>query len=143
MDNEKSLIGRPKLYNTAKEMQEKIDQYFLSCFHPLFDKRGNPVINPVTGEYILEQYRPFTMSGLANALDMSRQSLINYSKDEDFFDTIERARRKVEVYTEEKLFEKETCNGSKFSLSNNFGWAEKKEIEHHVEKLEDVLDEIL
>ncbi len=136
---ERSLIGRPKLYNTAEEMQEKIDAYFLSCFRPLFDKNGNPVINPLTQKFYLEQYKPFTMSGLANALDMSRQSLLNYSKDEDFFDTIERARRKVEVYTEEKLFQKETCNGSKFSLSNNFGWSEKQEIDHHVDKLEDLI----
>lgn len=136
---ERSLVGRPKLYNTAEEMQEKIDAYFLSCFRPLFDKNGNPVTNPITQKFILEQYKPFTMSGLANALDMSRQSLLNYSKDDEFFDTIERARRKVEIYTEEKLFEKETCNGSKFSLSNNFGWSEKQEIDHHVDKLEDFI----
>lgn len=139
MSEEKRIIGRPKLYNTAEEMQEKIDEYFLSCLRPMYDKNGVPVRNPITGEYYLEQYRPFTMSGLANALDMSRQSLLNYSKEEEFFDTIERARRKVEIYTEEKLFEKETCNGSKFSLSNNFGWADKQEIEHHVDKLEDIL----
>ena len=136
---EKSLVGRPKKYNSANEMQEVIDKYFLSCFRPLLDKNGNVVINPKTNEACLVQYRPFTMSGLADALDMSRQSLINYSNQEEFFDTIERAKRKVEIYTEEKLFEKETCNGSKFSLSNNFGWAEKQEIEHKIDKLEDIL----
>ena len=65
--------------------------------------------------------------------------LFRSKKNDEFFDTIERARRKVEIYTEEKLFEKETCNGSKFSLSNNFGWADKQEIEHKIEKLEDIL----
>lgn len=139
MNEEKRLVGRPKKYNTAEEMEEKINEYFLSCFKPIIDKNGNVVRNPLTGQAYLEQYRPFTMSGLANALDMSRQSLLNYSNEEEFFDTIERARRKVEVYTEEKLFEKETCNGSKFSLSNNFGWTEKHELEHKVEKLEDIL----
>lgn len=138
-DKGKRIMGRPRIYNTAEEMQEKIDEYFNSCFRPVLDKDGNPIVNLLTGDFYLEQFRPFTMSGLANALDMSRQSLLNYRKEDDFFDTIERARRKVEVYTEEKLFEKETCNGSKFSLSNNFGWTEKQEIEHHVEKLEDVL----
>lgn len=136
---ERRLVGRPKKYNTAEEMQEKIDNYFLSCFKPALDKKGKIMHNPFTGEIILQQYKPFTMSGLADALDMSRQSLLNYKKDEEFFDTIERARRKVEIYTEEKLFEKETCNGSKFSLSNNFGWADKQEIEHKIEKLEDIL----
>lgn len=139
MEEEKRMVGRPKKYENAQEMQEKIDQYFVSCFKPILDKNGNPVMNPLTGDFYLQQYRPFTMSGLANALDMSRQSLLNYSKEDEFLDTIERARRKVEVYTEEKLFEKETCNGSKFSLSNNFGWTEKQEIEHKVDKLEDIL----
>lgn len=139
MNEERSLVGRPKKYETAEEMEEKINNYFISCFKPILDKDGMPIINRITGEYYLQQYKPFTMSGLANALDMSRQSLLNYEKEDEFFDTIERARRKVEVYTEEKLFEKETCNGSKFSLSNNFGWAEKQEIEHKIDKLEDIL----
>ncbi len=136
---ERRLVGRPKKYNTAEEMQEKIDSYFLSCFKPALDKKGKVMCNPLTGNPILIQFKPFTMSGLADALDMSRQSLLNYKKNDEFFDTIERARRKVEIYTEEKLFEKETCNGSKFSLSNNFGWADKQEIEHKIEKLEDIL----
>lgn len=62
MSEEKRIMGRPKLYNTAEEMQKKIDEYFLSCFRPIFDKSGAPVINPLTMEYQLEQYRPFTMS---------------------------------------------------------------------------------
>lgn len=136
---ERRLVGRPKKYNTAEEMQTKIEYYFASCFKPVLDKKGNIVRNKFTGEIVYQQYRPFTMSGLADALDMSRQSLLNYKKNDEFFDTIERARRKVEIYTEEKLFEKETCNGSKFSLSNNFGWADKQEIEHKIEKLEDIL----
>lgn len=136
---ERRLVGRPKKYNTAEEMQTKIEYYFTSCFKPALDKNGKVMRNPLTGQVILIQFRPFTMSGLADALDMSRQSLLNYKKDDEFFDTIERARRKVEIYTEEKLFEKETCNGSKFSLSNNFGWADKQEIEHKIEKLEDIL----
>ena len=87
------------------------------------------------------QVRPFTVSGLADALDMSRQSLLNYSEKEEFFDTIMRAKRKCEVYAEEMLFDKNSTNGAKFSLANNFeGWREKQEVEHSGSlKLEDVL----
>ena len=93
------------------------------------------------GNVIKTQVRPYTISGLADALDMSRQSLLNYSKKEEFFDTITRAKRKCEVYAEEQLFDKSGVNGAKFSLANNFeGWKEKQEIEHSGSlKLEDVL----
>ena len=94
-----------------------------------------------SGNVIKTQVRPYTISGLADALDMSRQSLLNYSKKEEFFDTITRAKRKCEVYAEEQLFDKNGVNGAKFSLANNFeGWKEKQEIEHSGSlKLEDVL----
>lgn len=60
---------------------------------------------------------------------MSRQSLLNYSGKEEFFDTIMRAKRKCEVYAEEQLFDKNGVNGAKFSLANNFeGWKEKQEV---------------
>lgn len=131
-------MGRPKKYHNAEEMQIIIDEYFASCLKIRWEN-GNPVKDAL-GNFVYEYVRPPTMSGLANALDMSRQSLINYKNKDEFFDTIERARRKVEMFTEEKLFEKETCNGSKFSLSNNFGWAEKQEVKAQIEKkLEDVL----
>ncbi len=94
-----------------------------------------------TGNVVKTQIKPFTVSGLADALDMSRQSLLNYSEKEEFFDTITRAKRKCEVYAEEKLFDSSSTNGAKFSLANNFeGWKEKQEVEHSgTLKLEDVL----
>lgn len=93
------------------------------------------------GNVVKTQVKPFTVSGLADALDMSRQSLLNYSEKEEFFDTIMRAKRKCEVYAEEMLFDKNSTNGAKFSLANNFeGWKEKQEVEHSGSlKLEDVL----
>lgn len=93
------------------------------------------------GNVVKTQVKPFTVSGLADALDMSRQSLLNYSEKEEFFDTIMRAKRKCEVYAEEQLFDKNGVNGAKFSLANNFeGWKEKQEVEHSGSlKLEDVL----
>ena len=94
-----------------------------------------------SGKVLKKQVRPFTISGLADALDMSRQSLLNYEKDDKFFDTITRAKRKCEVYTEERLFDNVGANGAKFSLINNFdGWKEKKDVEHSgTLRLEDVL----
>ena len=94
-----------------------------------------------SGKIIRTQVRPYTISGLADALDMSRHSLLNYSGKKEFLDTITRAKRKCEVYAEEQLFDKSGVNGAKFSLANNFeGWKDKQEVEHSgILKLEDVL----
>lgn len=132
--------GRPPKYTKAEIMQYKINKYFESCFVPSRNKKGEILLDE-KGKVIKIQVRPFTVSGLADALDMSRQSLLNYSEKEEFFDTIMRAKRKCEVYAEEMLFDKNSTNGAKFSLANNFeGWREKQEVEHSGSlKLEDVL----
>lgn len=135
MENEIIKKGRPKKFNSAEEMQEKIDNYFSSCFIIKYDDEGNIAE--------MKRIRAWTMSGLADALDMSRQSLINYSKDDEFFDTITRARRKIEIYNEEMIYSKEKYNGARFSLENNFGWKENKSVEHSGEiktkRLEDLI----
>lgn len=81
----------------------------------------------VSGE--LKLRKPYTATGLAVWLDTSRQTLINYECRPDFFDTIKRAKQRIENYAEEKLFDKDfPTKGVSFSLSNNSdGWAEKIE----------------
>lgn len=130
-------IGRPAKYETKEEIQKKIDEYFDSCYRPIRilvkDTNTYITLKDDNGDVIKEQYRPFTVTGLADALDMSRQSLLNYSKDEEFFDTIMRAKRKCEMYAEERLFDKDGANGAKFSLANNFeSWKDKKDVDANV-----------
>ena len=126
--------GRPPKYTSKEELQKKIDEYFESCYRPVTKYNNSKgvfeTIMNEDGEVVKEQYRPFTMSGLAYALDIDRTTLINYSKQEEFFDTIMRAKRRCEVYTEERLFDREGNRGAIFSLSNNFkNWADKQTIE--------------
>lgn len=122
------------MYKSAKEIQEKIDAYFDACKgeficdadgNPMTDKNGNP---------IRIGCRPLTITGLALALGFnSRQALLNYQAKPEFYDTIMRAKTKVEQYAEERLFDKDGANGAKFSLANNFeGWREKQQIEAEV-----------
>lgn len=131
---EKNLGGRPRKYTTKEEMEKKIKKYFKSCYKSVMvlDKRKNQYValKDEKGRIVREQFKPFTITGLADALDMSRQSLLNYSNKDEFFDTISRAKRKCEMYAEERLFDKDGANGAKFSLSNNFeSWKDKKDVE--------------
>ena len=121
--------GRPPLYETAEEVQLIIDKYFNKCFVEKLDEDGNKLMDR-NGDPVYIQHKPFTMSGLAFELGMTRQTLLDYSKKDEFSYTIMRARQIVEIFTEEGLFRKETVNGSKFSLINNFDrWNEKQKVE--------------
>lgn len=129
--------GRPKKYKNKKELQKKIDEYFESCYRPVIvfnkEKCVNETVKDEEGKTIKEQYRPFTVTGLADALDMSRQSLLNYAENEEFFDTITRAKRKCELYAEERLYDRDGNRGAMFSLSNNFSnWKNKQDINANV-----------
>lgn len=121
--NKKHAGGRPPKYTEVEEMQKKIDKYFEDC------KLNN---------------RPYTITGLGLALDMSRQDLINYSKKEKFFDTIKKAKMRVENYLEERLINDSSATGIIFNLKNNYGWKDKQEnvnvgvsYEDYIKRVED------
>ncbi len=133
--------GRPPKYKKPSEMQAKIDEYFKKCEgEMLLGKDGKPIINK-KGIVYLEKPRPPTVTGLALYLGFSgRQALLNYRAKKEFLDTVTRARSRIEQYNEEALYSKETCNGAKFNLSNNFdGWAEKVENTIKETKLEELI----
>jgi hypothetical protein len=127
---DKNKVGRPLKFKSAEEIQQKIDAYFKSCLRPLMDKSGEQVLDG-NGEPITIQYRPYTIGGLAFALGMTRQTLLNYQRNDEFFDTITRAKQQCEIYAEESLFSRDSVQGAKFTLINNYdNWRDKQEVEH-------------
>lgn len=101
-------VGRPLKYKTVEEMQELIDAYF---------------------EDRIAKKKPFTITGLAIALDTSRETLMEYEGREKFADTIKRAKQRCENYAEEYLFEGKNQTGAIFALKN-YGWKDKTETDH-------------
>lgn len=117
-------LGRPKLFNTKEEMENAINEYFESCFKVASNKDGAVIFeypyditNPVP---VMIQEKPFTIEGLCVHIGMTRQSLLNYSKDKDFFDTIREAKAIIQAYTAERAFDRDGVAGAKFMLINNF-----------------------
>lgn len=102
-------VGRPPYYETSEEMQIIIDKFFDDCktqeLHP-------------------------TVTGLALALDLTRQGLINYENkgNKDLVDTTKKAKLRVEAHIEQRLFHNNAV-GCIFNLKNNFGWKDKTEQE--------------
>ena len=86
-------VGRPLLFKTVKEVEDKINEYFNYCDNRLI----NGYDNKTNEQFAYISPEPYTMSGLAYYLGIDRKTLLNYSKKEEFFPTIKRARNKVEM----------------------------------------------
>ena len=86
-----------------EDLQDEIDKYFAGQ-----DAAG----------------KPYTMTGLALALNVTPQTLANYGKegyadDPKYFDAISRARLRCVSYLEERADSKDGVQGAKFMLVNN------------------------
>ena len=73
-----------------------------------------------------EANRPLTISGLAYALDICTQTLINYTEKDEFFAPIKRLKQLIEITYEENLHGT-TCTGSIFALKN-LGWKDTQDV---------------
>ena len=106
--------GRPVKYSDPEEMQKIMIDYVKHC----------------------EKYeKPLTVSGLALRLGIDRSTLLEYSKKKEFSSTIKAFKRAIEQQLEEKLHSKEhSTAGLIFNLKNNFGWADRIEIDQTVKQ---------
>lgn len=116
-------MARPKLYDDSNEFEKRVNKYFEDC-----DNNN----------------RPYTMSGLANSLDMDRRTLLNYSKSEKFFLTIKKAKQRVEQQLEENLYRLGNNSGIIFNLKNNFNWKDNEESTNadSLSKVQELLNKI-
>ena len=121
----KNPVGRPLLFKSVEELEDKIQDYFNYCD---------------------ENKKPYTITGLAVFLDTDRATLVRYQEKDQFCNTIKKAKRKVE-----KQFELNTLKGQYnptiaiFLMKNNFNYEDKVQQEVAVtertkaEKLSDEL----
>jgi hypothetical protein len=102
------MAGRPLLFKNKDKLDKRIESYFKEC--------------------VLKEDIP-TISGLAVFLDTSRETLCNYQKKEEYFDTIKGAKDRV-VSLQEQLAMKNKINPTVwiFSAKNNLDYVDKKEI---------------
>jgi hypothetical protein len=118
-------VGRPLKFQSVEELQQKIEDYFEMCNKTIVKK----VLNK-NQEIIAEVSKPYTITGLAEWLDTNRQTLINYEEREEYFDTIKRAKAKIEAcYEERALLGDNNPVVSIFTLKNNFNWKDKHETD--------------
>jgi hypothetical protein len=99
------MAGRPLKFETVEGLKSAVELYF--------------------EETPKEEW---TITGLALALDTTRQTLINYEERDEYLDTIKNAKLKVENSYELDL-KKHGRSGTIFALKN-FDWRDKTEQEH-------------
>ena len=100
-------MARPRIIKTPKQFDELADAYFRKC-----GDDGEPIL----------------LSGLILALGLSsRESLDEYGRRQEFFDSVKRAKLHVEMEYEKRL-----CGtaptGAIFALKN-FGWSDRQDVE--------------
>ncbi|HHT9144712.1 MAG TPA: terminase small subunit [Candidatus Wunengus sp. YC61] len=99
-------VGRPLKYPDPEVIRKIGEAFFDKC-----DESGDP----------------YTITGLALALDTTREVLIDYEHREDFQHVIKYLKQRCQNYAEKKLFA-HNPTGAIFALKN-YGWTDKKEVE--------------
>ena len=136
--NPKCFNNKPLAFNSADELMEYANYFFDWCEEN--DKRP-------------------TLSRLAFYLDIDRKTLLRYescSQDinylkrlseeekEAYCRSIKKIKVRIEAEYEDLLYQRDTVSGGKFTLSNNYGWSDKKEIvQLDKSSLENIKDEEL
>jgi hypothetical protein len=100
----KKPTGRPHKWKSPEELQGLIDKFFTAC-----DANNDP----------------YTISGLALALDTDRITLIDYQSKDAFSHTIKRAKDRCQAYAEKRGW---TGNPA-FAcfVLKNYGWSDRQE----------------
>lgn len=140
--------GRPLLFETPEALQKQIDAYFAECDpHPvqhtvyvypkkIIKGKDNKEIKiddfskQPTAQVLwrISDQKPYLITGLANFLKTSRQTLINYEERDGFFDTIKAAKDKCEEFWEMQLLGSH-ATGPIFNLKNNYGWKDQTQTD--------------
>lgn len=129
-------------WNSPAHLKSLVDEYFASCMGVIY--------NPKTGMPFYDEYgkprmglvKPYTVSGLACYIHIDTTSIKEYSDksidelgfptNEDYVgpqysDIIREARKKIEAFAEERLYDRDGFNGGKFVLNCAFGWQDRRE----------------
>ena len=98
--------GKPRKFEDAEALQKALDDY---------------------KNYLESSGKPPTIAGLAYYTGIDRQTIYNYAKRDEYFDTIKGFRDWILMTYEEVAIEK--GNGGIVFLLKNYGYTDKQEQE--------------
>ena len=140
----RSYRGKKPAFSSPQQLQAEVDQYFESCYGPLIDWKKNELVYDKNGEIVKVQVEPFTVAGLAYYIGVPTEVLdkITWGWFDDLEDTtdedelcsaiLKRAKQRINLYAEKRLYDRDGVVGAKFVLDHHFkmiGQKESAEIE--------------
>lgn len=122
--------GRPPLFDSKEELENKIDEYFKEYTGMTILKDNNGEVLLTKNGTPIHEIKPPTITGLAYHLGfVSRQSIYDYEgRNDEFSYIIKRARLCCERFAEEMLYTGKPV-GAIFALKN-FGWKDERKLDH-------------
>lgn len=129
-------------WNSPAHLQSLVDQYFASCEGVIYNPRTGMPFMDEEGRPRIGQIKPYTVSGLACYIHIDTTSIKEYSREQidelgyptdddysgpQYSDIILEARKKIEAFAEERLYDRDGFNGGRFVLNCAFGWQERRE----------------
>lgn len=140
----RSYRGKKPFFSSPQQLQAEVDQYFESCYGPLIDWKKNQIVYDHNGDPVRVQVEPFTVAGLAYYIGIPTEVLdkITWGWYDDLDDTtdddmlcsaiLKRAKQRISLYSEKRLYDRDGVVGAKFVLDHHFraiGQKEAAEIE--------------
>lgn len=141
-------MGRPKKY-TKRTLEKAVEAYFDGITrevamtekvdtgrkdadgHKIFE--NVPVINKRGEQVKITEYLvPPTVGGLCEYLGIHRSTWAEYCDENahpEFSDTTTRTRGRMREYLEQQLLIRKDVKGVIFSLQNNYGYTERREVD--------------
>lgn len=153
----RSYRGEKPTFTSPEQLQVEIDQYFESCYGPKFNWKTGDWVKDGDGNIVKFQVEPFTVNGLAYWIGISTEALDKFGwgcfddlaeTDEDklYSVILQRAKQKIALYAEKRLYDRDGVNGAKFVLDHHFRMvtqrdaaeieAQRKTLQYKMQELE-------
>ena len=128
-------MPRKKEY-TKSTLDRAVERYFkrITRLETLKDREGVPIVNQLGETVMVTEYlEPPTVSGLCEALKITRATWNNYAGDPELRPIVVRARERMQAWNERELLIREgkDLKGIIFNLENNYGYRERHQMEVH------------
>ena len=113
-------VGRPLLFKTVEELEEKIEAFY---------------------DYCEEKEVPLTFERIAVFLGVDRKTIFNYSEKDEFFPTFKRVRDRIQADIMEKGMSGAINPTFGIFCLKNYGYTDKQEIESTVRNIDNFFEE--
>lgn len=117
-------MARYKKFESVEQLENAINKYFHEC-----DTRQKEFITKDGETYTKTAPKPYTIEGLAVALEIDRRTLLNYEtipEYAEFFPTIKKAKAKILANLTERALDGDNNPAiTIFNLKNNYGFRDK------------------